>query len=391
MSRFYTDSYLHRYTEAQIENNHLRREILELKDQIQSMKFYNGDLKTENTREKLRHAEQSRFLSSRLNELELTLSDLRTDNYLTKKEAQLKVKQLNEEKALAASRAEQLEWLNQQLRDEKNRHLRLSSELEYKLQKQATELSSTRLALDRERSRNDSLYSLNSSLNSENLRKSLELKDTQRKLISTEVDNTRLSIEIQNKRDELKASSDRIQLLREDRNRLLHEVSETKEELNRTRSRLDQTLTSNEILQTSLEREKREKESYRQSSFELTQNNLEMERLNADYARKLKNHEKMFEEVYNESRNQLEKIVRLAERNLDISRQDASRSFQEASVDEVPLNNLNSSNAFTEYHEKQLKKNHLEDSHARDLRMHRLESTLSDSLDRLRRWKNSSF
>lgn len=370
-NRFYYDSYLHRYTEAQLENSQLRREILNLKEQVQTLKWYSGDLKNENNREKLKTAEQGRFYNTKVNDLEHTVSDLRHDNYLVKKEAGLKAKQLNEEKQLAQSRAERLEWLNAELRREKDRHARLASEYEYQSLRKASEASQIRSELSQERRRTEVLDRLNSSL---------------------ERSNANLSFELSAKRVELKESGDRIERLTGDRDRLLTDVSYTRERLNETRDKLNETKSllnrselNNSVLSTSLKKEQKEKESLRQNSFELTRENLDCTRKNQEYKQKLLNHERMFREVYEESRNHLEKLVVLAQRNHDISVDDLSPlSDNESGLD------LNKSDAFTNFHEKQQNpsqdvKKSIHDDISRDLRMYRLESNLNDSLERLKK------
>mmetsp|Transcript_1563 Transcript_1563/g.5373 ORF Transcript_1563/g.5373 Transcript_1563/m.5373 type:complete len:424 (-) Transcript_1563:1029-2300(-) len=420
MNRPYYDSYSYRYAESQLDNERLRRHIRELKGQVQNLKWYTDDLKNEKSRDTLRIAEDSRYLSSKLNNLEYTLTDLRHENYMTKKEANLEIKKLNEEISTAQTRVNNLEWLNEELRKEKAKKAKLAAELEYETTKKSTEVYKTRRELEDERKRAESLERLNSSLNSDYFKKSLELKDREKKISELEFKTSTLSSDVYSKELKLKESESKILNLEDQRSQLLSETFATKQELNETRSRLQDTELSKSLLEKSLHTEQREAEFLRSKNVELSVTKTK-------YERQLQQHDQMFRSMYEDSMRQLENTrnnVITAEKNLELSRVDPAtyeydyvdRKYETLRRSTVDVNStlndikgrlnrstdasdLNSSTSFTNYYENKygasttgspVEKSRLYEDIERDLRMYRMERSLNDSLERLKKWQNSS-
>lgn len=382
MSSLY-DPYSYRYHDSQLENERLRRQILDLKRQVQTLKWNNGDLKSDTVRESLKSAEESRRLHSKIVGLETSVIDLERDSYLFKKDASTKLKQLNEEVSFHQTHAQRLEWLNKELKREKANHARIAAEVELELLRKENEANTIRRSLDQERRRAETLERLNSSINSDYSRKSIELLDTKSRVRALEVESSRLESQVETKKLLLRASEDRISTLNRDRSKLLSENIEIRDDLNKTRSRLNDVESFNRTLNDSLRIE-------RERATHLADESAELSMQNEDFGSRLKNHQQVYEDTVYEYERQLKQMtnfVENAKKNLNMFRSDASIVDHHVGKTESPKD-LNRSDAFTSFHEKNIhqKEPQWNDDLERSIRLEATEKQLNRSIEKLKNW-----
>mmetsp|Transcript_10516 Transcript_10516/g.15375 ORF Transcript_10516/g.15375 Transcript_10516/m.15375 type:complete len:462 (+) Transcript_10516:55-1440(+) len=454
MHRPYLDSFSYRYAESQLENERLRRHIKELNTQVANLKWYNSELKNEKTKTEVTSAEHARSLNSRIHELELENSDIKNQSFMKERELSNDVKSLKGKLNESQSRINNLEWLNTELRKEKEGKMKEVNELALEKSKLGTEVYRFTKEIDEKKRLISALESRVNNLSTHNSEKTFQLQQMNKERVDLSTQKAALEARYNTVEQLLQKREEEVMDLTRRKRALLEETITQQQQMkklngdlgmlqaenNLNRSKLEETSKRNqsllnssyeqskqleekekklreystynsilssekERLATSLDSTKRLADSLRESNNDLRLDTLKKER-------QLKQNESLFRDMARERTMQLEEAKNSAieaERNVSLSKLDPvspdytiventfnglknSTSAIDVSlrVDEAKTrlnSSLNSSSSFSDYYNNKFgsPSSNVQAEIERDLKLYRMEQSLNDSLERLRR------